>query len=236
MRVWQIDQLQTFQLTKGDQTLFHATSILAGELGFECCAFSIHAPLPASEPTTAVVTNYPKTWQLTYQQNNYFVIDPTVQHGLRSQKMLVWSDEVFAETPDFWEAAQGAGLRVGLALPARGTHGVIGMLSLARSAQAISSVELKDKQFKLAWLSQIANLGMSQYFLPKLMCAAEIKLTGREISALRWIAEGKTSGDIADILRITERTVNFHINNAVSKLGTTNRTAAAVQAALLGLL
>ncbi len=236
MKSWQIDQLQTFQLTNGDRTLFQATSILAGELGFEYCAFVIHTPLPESTPTTDVVTNYPEAWQLAYHQNNYFAIDPTVRHGLRSQEMLVWSDEVFAETPDFWEAARGAGLREGLALPTRGTLGAIGMLGLARSAEAISSVELRDKQFKLAWLSQIANLCMSKYFIPKPMCAAETKLTDREISALRWIAEGKTSGDIADILRITERTVNFHINNAVSKLGATNRTAAAVQAALLGLL
>jgi LuxR family transcriptional regulator len=236
MKVWQIDQLQTFRLTKGDQTLFQATSILAEELGFEFCALSMHAPLPASNPTTAVITNYPEAWQLAYQHNNYFAIDPTVRHGLRSQNMLIWSDMAFAETPDFWEEAQAAGLRVGLALPTRGTHDVIGMLSLARSDEQISSVELKDKQFKLAWLAQIANLGMSQHLIPKLMPATEIQLTDRELSALRWVAEGKTSEDIADILRIAERTVNFHINNAVTKLGTTNRTAAAVQAAQLGLL
>ncbi len=51
-----------------------------------------------------------------------------------------------------------------------------------------------------------------------------------------WTAEVKTSGEIAEILKISERTVNFHINNAIAKLDTPNKTAAAVRAALLGLL
>jgi LuxR family transcriptional regulator len=41
---------------------------------------------------------------------------------------------------------------------------------------------------------------------------------------------------VADILRIAERTVNFHINNAVVKLNANNKTAAAIRAAVLGLL
>ena len=69
-----------------------------------------------------------------------------------------------------------------------------------------------------------------------LLPEAVVKLVEREITALRWTAEGKTSADIAEILRISERTVNFHLNNASAKLGACNKTAAAVKAALLGLI
>jgi LuxR family transcriptional regulator len=51
-----------------------------------------------------------------------------------------------------------------------------------------------------------------------------------------WTADGKTAGEISQILGITERTVNFHVNNAMAKLGTTNKLAAALRAAVLGLL
>lgn len=47
---------------------------------------------------------------------------------------------------------------------------------------------------------------------------------------------GKTAGEIATIINITERTVNFHISNAMEKLNCINKTAATVKAALLGLL
>ncbi|MHB1574880.1 MAG: LuxR C-terminal-related transcriptional regulator [Acidithiobacillus ferrooxidans] len=38
------------------------------------------------------------------------------------------------------------------------------------------------------------------------------------------------------MLNITERTVNFHIGKAMAKLNAVNKTAAVLQAAMLGLL
>jgi LuxR family transcriptional regulator len=37
-------------------------------------------------------------------------------------------------------------------------------------------------------------------------------------------------------MAIAERTVNFHVNNAVTKLGASNKTAATIKAAMFGLL
>lgn len=236
MGTWQEDKLQELKFIDNDRTMFLKVAKWSAELDFNFCTVVMRAPLPVSNPQTFAVSNCPETWQHTYQRNNYLTIDPVVQHGLRSQEMLVWSDEVFAGTPDLWQATQTAGLRFGLSQPTRGNPGAIGMLSLARSAQAITPAELEEKKFKLVWLAQIAHQGMSKYLAADLMPSTEAKLTERELSVLRWTAEGKTSEKIADILQITERTVNFHINNAVAKLGTTNRTAAAVRAALLGLL
>lgn len=61
-------------------------------------------------------------------------------------------------------------------------------------------------------------------------------LTERELQALTWAARGKSSVDIATILNITERTVNFHIENAMKKLGVGSRIQAAVKGAMLGLI
>jgi len=61
-------------------------------------------------------------------------------------------------------------------------------------------------------------------------------LTKREIEILRWTAQGKSSEEIANILHLSVNTINYHIKNSIAKLGTTNKTAAAVTATLLGLL
>jgi DNA-binding CsgD family transcriptional regulator len=66
--------------------------------------------------------------------------------------------------------------------------------------------------------------------------APESSLTEREIEVMRWTALGKTACDVADILVISTHTVNFHIKNASAKLHASNKTAAAVRAAVLGLL
>lgn len=62
------------------------------------------------------------------------------------------------------------------------------------------------------------------------------RLTERELEALTWAARGKSSADIAVILKIAERTVNFHMDNAMRKLGVATRIQAAVKCAMLGLI
>ena len=59
----------------------------------------------------------------------------------------------------------------------------------------------------------------------------QVNLTEREVETLTWAARGKTSSEIAQILGLTKRTVDFHIDNARLKLNTTTRMHAAVKAA-----
>jgi DNA-binding response OmpR family regulator len=58
-----------------------------------------------------------------------------------------------------------------------------------------------------------------------------VALNEREIEVLTWAARGKTSAEIAQILGLTKRTVDFHTDNARSKLGAATRTEAAIKAA-----
>ena len=65
---------------------------------------------------------------------------------------------------------------------------------------------------------------------------AEHGLTKREVEILRLAARGLSNGEIAKQLWVTEQTVKFHLANTYRKLGVSNRTGAARQAQLLGLL
>jgi DNA-binding NarL/FixJ family response regulator len=58
-----------------------------------------------------------------------------------------------------------------------------------------------------------------------------IALNEREVEVLTWVARGKTSADIAQILGLTKRTIDFHIDNARTKLGAATRTEAVLKAA-----
>jgi DNA-binding response OmpR family regulator len=58
-----------------------------------------------------------------------------------------------------------------------------------------------------------------------------VELSSREIDTLTWAARGKTSAEIAQILGLTKRTVDFHIDNARVKLGAATRVEAAIKAA-----
>jgi DNA-binding NarL/FixJ family response regulator len=64
----------------------------------------------------------------------------------------------------------------------------------------------------------------------------QVDLTEREIETLTWAARGKTSSEIAQILDLTKRTVDFHVDNARVKLNAATRMHAAVKAAAGGLI
>lgn len=76
-----------------------------------------------------------------------------------------------------------------------------------------------------------------QEFLLKLITDVEVSdqelfqtklsLTVREAEVLHWIASGKTNREIGEILSISPRTVNKHLEQVFQKIGVENRTAAA---------
>jgi len=55
-------------------------------------------------------------------------------------------------------------------------------------------------------------------------------LTPRETEVLTWLARGKTNRDIAEILGMSHRTVNKHLEHIFEKLGVETRAAAAALA------
>jgi DNA-binding NarL/FixJ family response regulator len=57
-----------------------------------------------------------------------------------------------------------------------------------------------------------------------------VDLNEREVEGLTWVARGKTSAEIAIILGLAKRTVDFHLENARVKLGVRTRTEAVIKA------
>lgn len=55
----------------------------------------------------------------------------------------------------------------------------------------------------------------------------QFAVTGREADVLLWIANGKTNREIGQILEMSPRTVNKHLEQIFKKLGVENRTSAA---------
>lgn len=236
MKPWQEDGVQSLLTCESETELFQRLVDTAHGLGFDYVAYGIRLPLPVAMPKTFMLNNYPAAWQRRYQEKNYLVADPTVRLGMRTALPFLWSEDLFAPSRELWEDARSFGLCVGWVQSCRDPSGVSGMLTLARSYENLSEIELRDKTPGMSWLAQITHVGMARLLVPKLAPENKVSLSQREIQVLRWTAEGKTSNQVADILKISERTVNFHITNAVNKLGADNKTAAAIRAALLGML
>ena len=74
-------------------------------------------------------------------------------------------------------------------------------------------------------LAETANTGGEEAMLQR-----AFSLTSREAQVLLWISRGKPNRDIGEILNISPRTVNKHLEQIFVKLGVENRAAAAAAA------
>lgn len=72
--------------------------------------------------------------------------------------------------------------------------------------------------------SRLARVG------PREVWPSGVPLSEREVETLTWSARGKTSDEIAAIIGLSKRTVDFHMDNARAKLGVATRTQAVVKA------
>jgi DNA-binding response OmpR family regulator/DNA-binding CsgD family transcriptional regulator len=101
------------------------------------------------------------------------------------------------------------------------------------SKAAIMAALPGDEQLKLQYMGK---LGANEFLLrlardsgteTPAEFSSELGLTTREGEVLSWLSKGKTNRDIAQILGLSPRTVDKHLEQIYSKLGVENRTAAA---------
>jgi len=236
MKPWQVNLFDIAPGTKTPEQLFQRFVFAARQLGFEFCAYGTRLPLPVTKPRVITFSNYPSEWRRVYLERDYMSIDPTVQKGSRFSTTMMWSDELFASCPQMWREAQAHGLRYGWCRSSFDSNGVGGLLTLARSTHPISEDELREKSMTIDWLTHAAHATMTMCLMQRLIPECTAKLSNQEVIVLRWSGEGYCSREIAQLMNIAERTVNFHATNATAKLNASNKTAAVMRAAVLGLL
>lgn len=121
---------------------------------------------------------------------------------------------------------------------------IVGIETLGQTLVAVSSAgrhaDLADPDTRsLAHLVSV-NYGIlalahwrSQNALPE---PEPPQLTQRQIDCLRWVLEGKSSASIAEILGLSAKTVDEHLQNACAALGVRTRIQACAQALRIGLI
>lgn len=82
--------------------------------------------------------------------------------------------------------------------------------------------------------SQMAAVAASASFNPDFSSPGPLQrilnITAREAEVLLWVAQGKSNGDIAIILEMSEKTVKQHLGAVFQKLGVESRISATVRA------
>ncbi len=237
-----IEVLQALPRCESPEQLRADVDALTHRLGIGHWIYALDLPVVQERREQFMLGGYPPAWVEHYFHHDYLRIDPVIAHCQSHTTPLIWSDalprprvadprtqatwRLFAEAGEF-------GLRRGVTVPLHGPGASWGLVSFA-------SDQLDDAQMREAlpslhlfahFLHEAAHRFATTRALPRVP-----ELTPRERECLHWAAAGKTSWEIGKLLRVSERTAVFHLQNASRKLGVSSRQAAVARAVALGLI
>lgn len=224
---------------RSSDELLSETSAVAKKCGFEHVLIGAQWLDARGELCYDILSGYPSEWQARYAEQGYMGVDPTVSYCQNNLRPLIWTVNHFkrAGCMEFFEEARDAGLSFGLSIPIHDATGAKAMVSLTRDQAFDEDPREAERLGKIgAILGNIAHFTYRRLIMPKIQGALSKKLTPNEITALRWVANGKTSWETGCIMHIAEPTVVFHLNNAMKKLNVVNRPQAIAAAFRLKLL
>ncbi|MBJ6352981.1 MULTISPECIES: LuxR family transcriptional regulator [unclassified Acinetobacter] len=190
------------------------------------------------KPQTIIIDNFPKLWCKIYFERNFQKCDPITDYCFSNAKPIFWHE--LLKLPKYQEpryktmftVAQQFNLNSGVSIPFTTAKGDMGMISLVSKLDIKNSEKILTQSIPFGMLlaCHLSDCIYSSNLIKSNKLNTNIsKLTSREHDCLLWASEGKTSWEISQILGITERTVLFHMNNVVKKIGAKNRQHAVAQ-------
>jgi len=137
---------------------------------------------------------------------------------------------------ELWEAQAPYGFKTGVAVKLHLPGDKMFLLGVDRDeALPESGAELMQLVAGLQLLASHAMVAADR--LLSLKNVSEFpKLTKRELDVLGWTAQGKTAWEVSVILGMSEKTVNFHLGNAMRKLEVTSKHQAVLKCVAAGML
>jgi DNA-binding CsgD family transcriptional regulator len=239
------------ELTRALQTAIEAR-------GFSHFAFIDTSVAGSDDPT--LIATVPQAWEQEYRSGGFVHVDPMLPIARRTNTPFHWltvqlPKRLGRKKPGAiktMEAARDHGFTNGLVIPFHYLD------DLGRPFSSVCTFFWKDRvanfgsMFKeerlalhiilLYWAQRAVEIEARNRSRPSRFLDADgnplrsVALTDRERDVLSWASRGKTVPETADILTLSEDTIDTHMRHAMHKLGANNKTHAVVKAIYLGLI
>lgn len=221
-------QFDVFRFMKRAAEIFGARTFMV---------FNLPTPTSLDLSSNSIITNWPAELLSLYDQSQLLGDSPVILH-LRTATVPFQYDfdkptarftysRPFEEPRDLFSRFN---LPRGAHFPVHDSSGNRGAVSFAGDRRPFTLMEMVD----LTYLSIHVYNRLAE--IRDMDNRATEMLTEREIDCLNWTAAGKTSVEIAEILGLSEHTINHYLNRATKKLDTVNRTQAVAKALRIGLI
>lgn len=203
------------------------------------CLFSDHSQI-GLEAGVGYLRNYPDDWMKYYFSKGFDKVDPVISYCYQKESAFSWEEmqtrlTLTSKQETCLNLGREAGLNNGICVPVWG-------------AQKFAGVGFASSEKRDSWDGNIdiLNAMCNHFYLTFLRLHKHIKtdnlsldnvvLTPREREILLWMSKGKTTPVISEILNISAKTTDYHIQNIYRKLHVNERVLAVTKALGLGLI
>ncbi|MBY0364752.1 MAG: LuxR C-terminal-related transcriptional regulator [Burkholderiaceae bacterium] len=174
-----------------------------------------------------------------YKDASNAMRDPVLDRLMAQPLPVVYDQSTYvaAGAGELWEAQAPYGYRTGIAVKLHLPGEKMFLLGVDREdalpapseglMHLIASLQLLASHAMVA-ADRLLSLSRNERDFPR--------LTKRELDVLSWTAQGKTAWEVGVILSMSEKTVNFHLGNAMRKLEVTSKHQAVLKCVTAGLL
>lgn len=214
----------------------------AGSVGFHQFTYVSFQHDPDSGRDFYFKTSYSPEWIDRYLERNYMLSDPVIIESMCGIVPIEWGTarakaRLSRKQRQIFDEAGEFGLKGGVTIPIHGFGGERATLSFG--------TPLDDAEFEKTWTVYRHVLHVMSIYLhsglrrAQYQCAQNVKpvtLSDRERECVAWMAQGKTNWEVSEILSLSEKTVDWHLENVKRKLGVYTKTQAVVKAIMLGMI
>jgi LuxR family quorum sensing-dependent transcriptional regulator len=168
-----------------------------------------------------LASRVPAEWMDLYVRENYVWHDPSQRHVKLTVHPYEWKDAPYdperePKVRDFVRRAHDFKVDNGLVVPIPGPTGCVGQVFMGGGNFRFSNHDMPTLHLMALYaFDRVERLSGNVMTKPN--------FSARQREILMWTAAGKTAWEIGEILKISQRTVEWHLRTMAEKLGTLNR-------------
>lgn len=224
--------LSEIRAAETPQSLFFALERGCSALGFDAFMLSCHRPSKAELVMNPIFTTYTEEFLNDYERLNWLDDDVLVARTIGGCRPFIWDGtrERYSDvrSQSFLEFLHENRLAAGIMVPLAHGPGHASLMSLAayRPMQVPHDLVRTAQHVAEAGQTQAEMLGLCSTISADEAIGLRT-LTGRQLEILKWIADGKSNTDIATIMNLRRRAVQYHVSRILFKLRVATRLQAA---------
>lgn len=198
-------------------------------------AFTFYLQYPTSKGQIQYdyASNPLRAWHRHYLTNHYEDSDQTLQWSKQILEPIHWqieTQEKKARTPKerrLRQESKAFGIDRGICFPIHGPSDDFAVLVIHQRVGETCLQQIESYLHEFHIVGYYYYTQLKKILRKKKSKVTHTKLTPREYQCLKLTRDNFLAKDIAQLINITPRTVHFHIQNAIKKLGVKNKYQAA---------